>query len=146
MHNFQDGDTAIITEEHKVFTYHDGDWTTPPGGELKVSLRELNEQVLDQMPDITDFTDITEVLLDFGNTFNTMVLLQFDYHYITIFQRKEDAEEGFAEAVEECIKNIGPLKSCDVIDDYIELWIKTPNGVKQFMLIGYDEGSVYFNG
>jgi len=37
------------------------------------------------MPDIIDFADITEVLLDFGNAFNTMVLLQFDYHYITIF-------------------------------------------------------------
>ena len=146
MHHFQKGDTAIITEEHKVFTYDGDDWTAPQGGKLDISLRELNEQIMEQMPSINNFEDVTKILIDFGNKFNTMVLLQFDYHYITIFQRKEDAEEGFAEAVKEWIKSIGPLKSCDVVNDYIELWISTVNGVKQFFLIGYDEGSVYFNG
>lgn len=146
MHHFQKGDTAIITEEHKVFTYDGDDWVAPQGGKLDISLRELNEQILEQMPDIIDYTDLDEVLIDFEKTFNTMVLLQFDYHYITIFQRKQDTKESFVEAVEDCIKSIGPLKSCDAFGDHIELWIKTINGVKQFFLIGYDEGSVYFNG
>ena len=146
MHHFQQGDTAIITEEHKIFTYDGNDWIAPKGGRLDVSLRELNEQIMEQMPDINNFEEVSEILYDFGKHFNTMVLLQFDYHYITIFHRKEGVEDSFVDVINECLKNIGPLKSCDAIDNYIELWIKTPDGVKQFFLIGYDEGSVYFNG
>lgn len=146
MHHFQDGDTALIEQEHKVFVYSDGDWILPPGGELTVSLMEMNEQIMDQLPNLDDLSDFIERVERFAKRSRTLVLLQHDYHYITILHQTDDAEDSFSSAFKDCINAIGPLKGFDIYTDRVEIWLKTDKGSKMFILIPYDEGCVYYHG
>ena len=148
MRHYQDGDIAVISSEHKVYTYQHGDWTIPKTG-VDVSLMDLNEQIMSQQPNMTDFTKFKE---DF-NKFITddidlsYVLIQHDYHYITIFLKNNDANISLYDGIMECIKNIGPIKGYDIYTgSHIEIWIETPKGVKMFILFPYEEGMVYYHG
>jgi len=146
MHHFTEGDTAIVDENHKVFTYKDGDWVAPIGSEITFSLMELNEQLMDQMPDFEDIEKFKEDIGKFSEAYKTLVFLQHDYKYITIFQRDDDTLDSFADSLVDCMHYVGALKGYDIYEGYAEIWLKTDKGSKMFILIPYDEGCVYYHG
>lgn len=146
MHHFTEGDTAIVDENHKVFTYKDGDWVAPTGSEITFSLMEFNEQLMDQMPDFEDIDKFKTDIENFVMTYKTLILIQHDYRYITIFQKDADTLDTFSDVLMDCMHYIGTFKGYDIYEDHVEIWLKTPNGSKMFILIPYDEGCVYYNG
>ena len=77
------------------------------------------------------------------------MLIQHDYHYVTLFLQNDDKEESpFFDILMECIDNIGPIKGYDIKDGYIEIWIhiKHSKDTKMYILFPYEEGCVYYHG
>lgn len=150
MHNFKEGDTAVVAPEHKVFQFHDGEWHTPTSSKLNVSLMELNEMLTSSKPDFTQsqlaaFKKDIESFVDK----KCYMLIQHDYHYVTLFLQDDEKESiGFYDILMECIDNIGPIKDYAVKDGYIEIWIHTKHqqGTKMYLLFPYEEGCVYYHG
>ena len=144
MHHFIDGDTAIIANEHKVFTYKNGDWVAPTAG-VTVSLMELNQQIVSQMPEIKNFKDFKSDIEHFfaHKNYQVYLLVEHDYHYVTVFTPKE-GEPTFSDSVMEIIKGLGALKTYNVFLDYIEIWVTMPEETRMFILMPYDGGCVYY--
>lgn len=108
---------------------------------------ELNESIMSQYPDIDDLTEFKKELNRYEEKYNTLILLQHDYHYITVFQRNDEFLEPFVDVFEDCIHYIGKLKGYDFYEDgHAEIWINTIDGVKMFILMPYDGGMVYYHG
>ena len=111
---------------------------------------ELNEQMMSQQPDFTKsqlrtFKKDIEAFVDK----TCYMLIQHDYHYVTLFLQNDDKEESpFFDILMECIDNIGPIKGYDIKDGYIEIWIhiKHSKDTKMYILFPYEEGCVYYHG
>ena len=149
MHDFHEGDTAVIAPEHKVLTFHEGDWCAPAAGKLNISLMELNESLMEQQPDYkkSDFIKFKRDISDNFCKADTYMFIQHDYHYVTLFLRDDEKEnENFYNLLVECIKNIGEMKGYEIRNDYVEIWIKNRTGVKMYLLFPYEEGCVYYHG
>ena len=51
--NHDEGELALVLDEQKMYQYHDG-WQpyTPENGQLGLSIYEVNQQVVSQLPNL----------------------------------------------------------------------------------------------
>lgn len=146
------GQIAYATDTNKTYIYND-EWHVldnnikMDGDGLKMKLYDLNSSIIEQLPTITDFTEVKEIL----NTYKKMTENQYymlygkDISYFTLFRIQEAGEcENLSEAVIECLLNVGEIKAVDITEDKtsVEIWVTNSEKTICLYLFPYDTGVV----
>jgi hypothetical protein len=129
-----------LTEEEKYVMYDGENFVDIPekvhmdGEGLSMSLYELNKSIISQLPAKITYAeqheDREKINKFFGKNGRTSyMLLCKDISYYTFFEKKNlfSAFDSFAEAVLECVKNVGSLLDVEVSEDgeLVEIWVRT---------------------
>lgn len=110
-----------------------------------MDLYSLNKQLVNQLPDIKDFTESIEIINKFArkNSNKHYMLLCKDISYYTVFERLLGLTETIGEAVIACLNDIGTsIKSIEEVEGAIECWV-IPSGKNDpiaVMFFPYDIG------
>jgi hypothetical protein len=110
-----------------------------------MSLYDLNQNIIGQLPDITDFTDKVALINEFrSNTNNKYYMLYSkDISYFTIMVIEKYGEmDSLGSAVIECLSNLGAVKSIDYTEnhDAIEIWVNHNGEIICAYFFPYDNG------
>lgn len=151
------GEIVHTTDTNKLYVYTEDGWqelngdVKLEGQGLQMSLYDLNQNIMDQLGDMTDFTNKIALINEFrGMTANQYYMLYCkDISYFTIFKVGFDGEfDNLGEGVIECLKNVGPVKVIDYTEnkDAIEIWVKGAEHSVCMYLFPYDSGIVEVKG
>lgn len=115
-------------------------------GNLNMSLYDLNKAAIPSLPDYTEKElEIAKTIIeDYVKTDKFFMLLGRDLNYYTMFMREPLMTETIGEAVIDCLKNIGSIKSIDKTDDNaaIEIWIMANEEPHVLYFFCYNEGVI----
>lgn len=154
--NPQIGDTVIASDTKEVYTYTETGWEIGKveNTGLNINLYDLNQSIVNQLPDLTDeaLQEGCKKINDFyDNTNNTFYMLYGrEMSYFTLFTPtsmapNEDDFESLGASVLECITSFKSVKAIDLTDtgDAIEIWVSPDNDtVSCLYLFPYDSGVV----
>lgn len=148
------GEIAYASDTKKFFKYDGEAWQElglTPNSELNLSLYDMNKQIVSQLPVLltTDksIADIDTFVKETSNTHYMMYGQEISY--FTIFQRCSGLTETVGEAVIDCLKNVGMIKSIELTEDKsaFEIWVTDDNGESTCLyLFPYDNGIVQVGG
>lgn len=147
----QNGEVAYAEDTKEFFVYRDG-WELmeiTPNTEINLSLYDMNKQIISQLPALSSFEEIiAEIDAFVKETLNTHYMLYGkEISYFTIFQRCFDYTETVGEAVIDCLKNVGIIKSIELTDGAFEIWVTDDNRNSTCLyLFPYDSGIVKVGG
>ena len=146
------GQIALAIDTNKTYMYTKNGWQAVEGkieGKgLEMSLYNLNQSIISQLPTIEDFTNSINMITEFQTTTNNKYYMLYakDISYFTIFHIEKYGEFAkLADGVIECLKNIGSVKSIDYTEakDAIEIWMQQgSNDPICAYLFPYDSGIV----
>ncbi len=149
----QIGDTARVTEPEGWYLYTQNGWTDMTNAmatNINMNLYDMNKQIVVQLPNLTDTADSIAAIDAFvADTHNTHYMLYGkEISYFTIFQRCFGLTETVGEAVVDCLKNVGVLKSIDITPDKdaFEIWVVVDDEATCLYLFPYDSGIVQVGG
>lgn len=145
------GDGFLLTSEDQIYIWSGTEWELPKKNiNLKMTNYELNQQVVAQLPNITDekLQEGKELIENFtakqGNEYYMLLCKEENYytvfHYIDANGHYDSIADGIIELITEALGNI---KSIESIDGGIEVW--TTNSKKEAhasYLFPYDAGIV----
>lgn len=140
----------IAQTEDGAYQVWDGNkWKsiTMEGSGLQINLYDMNKQIVAQLPDKEDFTDILQNINLFKIKTNNKYYMLYgkEISYFTLFHcGNPKSTETFEEAVIDCLNSIGPIKSIDLTEDgnAIEIWVMSDNEATCLYLFPYDDGVV----
>lgn len=152
-----ENDIAIIDETNTMKVFHNGKWCDPKltGGSTTMTTFEINQQIMAQMPPMSD--EATEIAVQLIDDFvsqsneNFYMFLCKNQSYYTIFHKINKSNQEFtylSEALFACCENIGEIKAIDA-NEYgaIEVWITlSPEVTDCYLLFPYESGVVEFGG
>lgn len=151
--NPQIGDAVKTVDTEKWYLYTQEGWTDMTNAmetNINMNLYDMNKQIIIQLPDLSDPTDsIAKIDAFVVDTHNTHYMLYGkDISYFTIFQRCFGLTETVGEAVIDCLKNVGTLKSVDITPDQdaFEIWVVVNDEATCLYLFPYDNGIVKVGG
>ena len=151
--NPQIGDAVKTVDTEKWYLYTQEGWTDMTNAmetNINMNLYDMNKQIIIQLPDLTDPTDsIAKIDAFVADTHNMHYMLYGkDISYFTIFQRCFGLTETVGEAVIDCLKNVGTLKSIDITPDKdaFEIWVVVNDEATCLYLFPYDSGIVKVGG
>lgn len=147
------GQVVCTIDTGKTYIYNDkwvevGSNIKLKGDGLQMNLYDLNQNIIAQLPTITDFTNSIELINDFKkNTLNQYYMLYSkDISYFTIFHIEQYGElNSLGDGAIECLQNLGDVKCIDYTEnkDAIEIWIQqNENNPICAYLFPYDMGIV----
>lgn len=119
-------------------------------GELKMSLFDINKQIISQQPTYDEFQieeakkKIMYFKLDNADS-RYFMLLSRDINYYTILAIDKAARENLEEVVIELLQDWGDIKDIDLSEnkDSIDCWVKGFNdNMAFFKLFPYDAGVI----
>ncbi len=148
------GTCVQTTDTERYYVYTESGWNdmTNAMEEMNVhmNLYDMNKQIIAQLPDLIDTTDSIAAIDAFvAETHNMHYMLYGkEISYFTIFQRCFDLTETVGEAVVDCLKNVGTLKSIDITPDKdaFEIWVVADDEATCLYLFPYDSGIVKVGG
>ena len=139
--DYKSGDMSLNSNTGKLFMYRNNKWNEIESADeilnheawkqAGISLYELNKMLMSAIPVVEDFTQAEMVLTGFHEVKDKSkyLLLCKDISYYTFFEKKGlfSAFDNFAEAVLECVKNVGTLLDVEVSEDgeVVEIWVRT---------------------
>lgn len=145
-------DKIYVIDENRVYSYRNGRFAVQEidkTSNVDVSLYDINKQIISQMPEITK-EEAIKILDDYqwAHTSTTYFgFMSFEKHYFTIFHRTENKQDTmFASVALECIQNIGLLKTLNIENETLEVWLEINDEIYQYLIFPYDEGVVNFHG
>lgn len=151
--NPQLGDIAHATDTEHFYLYTESGWqdvTNDIGMNLNMSLYDMNKQIIAQLPALEDFSEAIAAIDTFvADTLNTHYMLYGkEISYFTILQRCMGYTETVGEAVVDCLKNVGLIKSIDLTanKDAFEIWVMINDNATCLYLFPYDSGIVKVGG
>lgn len=151
--NPQLGDIAHATDTEHFYRYAESGWqdvTNEIGMNLNMSLYDMNKQIVAQLPALEDFSEAIAAIDTFVvDTLNTHYMLYGkEISYFTILQRCMGYTETVGEAVVDCLKNVGLIKSIDLTanKDAFEIWVMIDDNATCLYLFPYDSGIVKVGG
>ena len=122
----EEGETAYVSKEQKVYQYSNGEWTQQglPEGKMNLSVYDMNKQLISQLPDIDDIAILTNIRKYKNDDGKQFMLICRDINYYTLFALDKESEDRMEQEVLNCIKDIGTPKSIERIDgtDAMEIW------------------------
>jgi hypothetical protein len=156
--NCQENEIAYCKLEDKYFIYHDNRWLIYDSKSIKVdnkglslNLLDLNVQAISQLPDMNtgQKKELYYAISDWQkkNRQNFYLLYGKTISYFTLFKKdqKED-DSNLASTILSCLEDFKAVKTYEVNDDSIDIWIKDNNDEIVFLkLFGYDRGLVTYN-
>ena len=147
----QEGDIVMTSDDRKTYQYKNKQWIPYEPEKPKLSLYELNSQIVAQMPTYTE-KSIFLAKKDIEKWRKTledvqyMFLLCHDLRYYTVIKLNSNTTENFSDTIITCLQAIGDIKNIAVTEqkDAIEFWVlpKTENVAYVGYLFPYDEGVV----
>ncbi len=151
--NHEEGEKAFVEQEHKIYEYTNGAWQEfiPEDGNLGVTVYQLNQQIIQQMPnlDADGIQNGINVIDQFTHPYCAYMLLCRDINYYTVFiTGNEESNETVGQATIDCFSGMdAELKAVDLTDDgnAVEIWFILPNeGAIPLCayLFNYDEGVI----
>ena len=151
---FTDEDIVFIQDEDTVYKFNNEtqNWEQSQGTgkiDTKMSLFELNKQIMGQMPSYTleQWEKETLTIDEWDKQINGRyyMLLCKEISYYTVFVNDGYELHSLGNAVRECLEFVGDVICIDYNDPYcIEIWIKIENEINCLHLFCYDEGVVSF--
>lgn len=146
----EEGELAFLTEENKVYEYVNGSWQPQKGkGEFKMSLYELNKDIVTQLPGLSTVdieTKCKEILTHFINsTSKYFMLLGHEIRYYTLFVTNTQEGNNIVIDLIECLCNLGQVKSIELTQDNtaMEIWVTDQNNSSFCMyFFNYDAGVI----
>lgn len=151
--NHEEGEKALVEQEQKIYQYINGAWQEfiPEDGKLGVTIYQLNQQIIQQMPnlDADGIQNGINVIDQFTHPLRYYMLLCRDINYYTMFTTgNEESNETVGQAAIDCFACMGAeLKAIDLTDDgsAVEIWFILPDeGAEPLCayLFNYDEGVI----
>lgn len=146
------GDYVHISEEMVKMLKETADTASKMKGEVSLSLYEINQQIISQLPTHTEeeLKKDIEIINNFEKKQNTKyyMLLCKEISYFTGFIKEITSVETLGEVVIDCIKAVGEIKTIDDSDpSYLDIWITDKYGETNCMhLFDYQYGVVEFGG
>lgn len=119
-------------------------------GELKMTLFDLNKQIMSQKPDLTEDQiiegkkEIMHFKLDNADS-RYFMLLSNDIHYYTVLAIDKAAKELLEDVVIELLHDWGDIKDIYLSENKgsIDFWVKSFNdNMAYFKLFPYDTGVI----
>lgn len=121
---------------------------------ISISMYDLNEQIISQLPDYTDaqIEESKQVVNDFYNRAKSKyyMLLCKEASYYTLFTNTFDYDNEFSnlgDAVITCAADLGKIKSVETIGDAeVEIWVYDTIAMVMYCLhlFDYQQGVVSF--
>lgn len=150
--SLSEDDKIYVIDENRVYSYRNGRFVVQEADKtanVNVSLYDINKQIISQMPDIS-IEEARKILDDYQWTHASTSyfgFMSFEKHYFTIFHRTENKQDSmFAAIALECIQNIGLLKTLNIENETLEVWLNIGDEIYQYLIFPYDEGVVNFHG
>lgn len=148
----EDIDTYYIWSTEQGWVQEEAPKTTTISG---ISLYDLNKQLVKQAGPLSaeQITEKCKAIIDLDRVFNNTFYLLYgqELHYFTVFMKDCETQESFAEAVIDCLYNIGTIYSIEPAEDKlaIEIWVASEtlsDDTTCLYLFPYDSGIVPFGG
>lgn len=146
----QEGDQALLTDSHELYEFKDGKWGKCGNTTLNMSLYEINQAAVSQLPKMNDETlaekkqMIREYLDEVQDEY--YMLLCRDLNYYTMFSLQGDGDLPTAESeIIGCIQDMGSVISIERSAEtgkVIEVWFKCADGTFVAYLFPYGKGVV----
>lgn len=152
LRNVPDNEIAVVEENKKVYQYLNNEWEEykPKENGLKISLLELNQAIVNQLPAYTDeqVQEAKQVIFqysrrDYANA-RYFMLLSNELKYYTIFGMKSGVLCPMLEdEVIGCLQDLGTIKSIAKNDNgAVECWITTDNNSYPLYFFDYSKGVI----
>lgn len=135
-------------ENGQLLMWSGTEWTevkTNSNSEITMTAYEMNQQLISQMPALTD-TELIEksILIDefCSNTNNTFyMLLCRDTNYYTVLHRiGRDSLDYASKVVIDCAETQGTIKSIEPVEGAIEIWVSSLTDTYTMYFFPYDGG------
>lgn len=150
------GEIVYTTDTQKVYVYTEEGWqplgdnVKLEGEGLKMSLYDLNQSIISQLPELTELDDKINLINEYKtNTANQYYMLYGkDISYFTLFHCQNPIFTGnyptLGEEVIDCLKSIGIIKCIDYTEnkDAIEIWVDYNDTSVCIYLFPYDNGVI----
>lgn len=144
------GELVVTLDTHKMYQYSENHtWLPYDQSEVKISLYDINKQVVAQMPLLTSEQldeAVTKVSAYIEQTQNTYYMLYgAELNYFTVFKIDNNTNERLADILIECLFGLGEgIIAIQPTDDNsaIECWIAHNNTSSILYLFSYDGGVV----
>ena len=148
--SLKEGDIIYVEDEAKGYIYLNGRFVPKEiksEGNLNLSLYEMNKQLISQLKDISKEDALEKIYQFYEHTpQGYYMLLNHENKYFTLFEKNTNGFDTFGSTVLYCINNIGKIKTIDVYDDRLEIWITIKDNIFDYLLFPYDEGVVKYFG
>ena len=151
--NVPDNEIAVVEENKKVYIYKENSWQeyVSEDGGLKISLLELNQIAVTQLPAYTkkQIKKAKQLISDYclkdNETSNRFMLLSNELKYYTVFETKcgISAMPAIEDEVILCLEEIGTIKSISKNNDgVIECWITVEDQSYPLYLFDFTKGVI----
>ena len=143
--NCEEGELCYVHNEEKTFRYVNNEWVEVeiPKGEFHMNMYDMNKNLIVQLPDISkkDLEAGKKKINEAARVGKYFMLLCNELKYYTVFKISTTATEKIEDVVIECIECFGAtIKSIDILDDAIEIWIQKDDEAYVMYFFNYDKG------
>ncbi len=156
LQNHTEGEIAFLTDEKVWMIYSDDKWVkvTPKAkdsGDINVSLYDMNKQIIDQLPPLSEqqLIDIVDTL-NLWSKANVYMLYGKEISYFTVLMRGNENNDfdNFGEGIISLLGDISDtIYSIDIVDDNaVEIWLKYNDNSTVLYLFNYEGGIVRYGG
>lgn len=151
--NVPENELAVVEENKKVYIYSNNEWQEykPEDGGLKISLLELNQMAVTQLPAYTkaQIRDAKKLITEYRQQHcpNSCyyMLLSNELKYYTIFSivPEPTTTPNLENEFIDCLKHLGTIKSVALNDDgVIECWVTIDDNSYPLYFFDYTEGVI----
>ena len=152
--NNKEGELAVVEETRTLYQWDGKNWCIykPPGGNLGISLYELNQSAITALPPLSEenITAISKTIADFVKKYpkgRYYMLLSNEQKYYTLFSVGYATGTAFDyEPIENeviaCLKSQGTLKDYSEVENGLEFWVTKEDNSYVYYLFNYDEGVI----
>lgn len=152
LRNHEEGEVIRVEEENKNYIYHEDGWypvdeeaSTEEG--IKLTVYDLNKQLVGQQPDLTEEQIITgkqemRKFIDSHGKYFMMLCKELSYY--TVFIKDPLEFEDMTDAIVDCLTSIGNIKMIYPVEggSAVCLWVASGNDVFMLYFFPYDEGVI----
>lgn len=151
----EEGEIIQSSIDKNFYVYKNGNWIklSMEGSGLSLGLYDLNKSIIEQLPNLKDYTDAYEAIQNLHMSYQNKFYMLYgkEISYFTIFNLSSSNQElSFEEGVIDCLKSIGTIKCIDPTEDKsaIEIWVKDgeTTDITCLYLFPYDAGMVHVRG
>ena len=141
-----EGEIMQNAEDGKFYLWHSNSWNEikMESSGIEMGLYDMNKQIIAQLPDLTDWDRVEELLNDFHEIWQNEYYMMYgkEISYFTLF--KVVNKNLFGSVVMDCIPCIGTVKAIDLTEarDAIEIWVINNDEPTCLYLFPYDMGLV----